>query len=227
MFRPIKYSWKDFSNRFGDYVGEFGLYDLNEITKECTYVKKKILGKYKVIFNHKPNKNTTYMLKLASQNANDKEMEVINYVKPLVKQYDYYNLIIRIQTNPWRFAPHFDAMDQIAYALHGEKRWLLWNVNFSSSIEALKFRDDINNLNYEQLEMYLNKKNIKYIKKILKPHESFYIKHGTWHYVENINKTRGCIMLNVHLKIISKKFDDEFKILWPIQHKRCVNNMYY
>lgn len=227
VFRPKKYSWNDFSNRFRDYTGEFGLYDLNKKTEECTYVTKKVTDKYNVIFNNKSNENITYMLKLASNNANDKEMDLINYVKPLVEQYDYANLIIRIQTNPWRFAPHFDAMDQIAYELHGEKKWLLWKVDFNSPAQALAFRDDINNLNYEQLQMYLDKKNIKYIKKILKPHESLYIKRGTWHYVENINKTRGCIMLNVHLKIVSKKIDDEFKILWPIQHTRCENNTYY
>jgi hypothetical protein len=227
LTRPVKYSWSDFSNRFGEYVGEFGLYDLKKHTTECTYPDRKITDKYNVLFNHKNNDTITYMLKLASLNAKGKENDIIEYIKPLVKKYEYNNLIVRIQTNPWRNAPHFDAMDQVAYMLDGEKRWLFWNVDFKDTSEALSFRDDINNLDYEQMELYLQTKNIPYEKKRMKPLDTFFITRGTWHYVENINKTVGCIMLNVHLKKESEHIDKKFKELWPIQHERCMNNTYY
>lgn len=227
LTRPRKYSWEDFSSRFGRYTGEFGLYDLKKWTEECTYPSKKITDTYDVIFKHEPNEDTTYMLKVAALNATGGELDIINYVRPLVEKYDYKNIIVRIQTNPWRNAPHFDAMDQVAYMLDGEKRWLFWNVEFKDTSEALSFRDDINNLDYEQMELYLQTKNIPYEKKRMRPHDRFFITRGTWHYVENIQKTRGCIMINVHLKQESEYIDQKFKEMWPIQHERCMNNTYY
>tara|TARA_B110000902_G_scaffold217147_1_gene250225 strand:- start:89 stop:817 length:729 start_codon:yes stop_codon:yes gene_type:complete len=227
IYTPRKYSWDDFSNRFGNHVGKFGVYDLNSKTVESTYVTKHITDRYDTLFNCKRDENITYMLKLASENATAEEMKIIQYIKPLIQEYEHNNLIIRIQTNPWRYAPHFDAMDQITYMLHGEKKWIMWNVDFEKSSDAISFRDDINNLNYEQLELYLKRNNIIYLKKIQKPHESIFIKRDTWHYVENINKTKGCIMLNVHHPYYSSQINEKFKILWPTQFKRCLANQYY
>tara|TARA_R110001606_G_scaffold301332_1_gene448998 strand:+ start:1345 stop:2079 length:735 start_codon:yes stop_codon:yes gene_type:complete len=225
--RPVKYSWEDFSKKFGNCTGEFGVYDLTKKTEECTYVDKKITNKYDTIFKTCKTDNITYMAKIASSAASGCEVDILNYVKPISDNYEFDNLIIRIQTNPWRYAPHFDAMNQVAYMLSGTKRWLLWNIDFNDNEEAITFRDDVNNLNFEQLQTYLKNKKIPYETKIMKPHDSLYIKYGTWHYVENVNTTRGCIMLNLHLKNWSNEIDEKFAKLWPTQHKRCGNNEYY
>jgi hypothetical protein len=34
-------------------------------------------------------------------------------------------------------------------------------------------------------------------------------------------------MLNLHSKNSSYEIDEKFANVWPIQHKRCVNNEYY
>lgn len=44
----------------------------------------------------------------------------------------------------------------------------------------------------------------------MKPHDSLFIKYGTWHYVENVNTTKGCITLNLHSKNISYEIDEKF-----------------
>ena len=120
-----KYSWEDFSNKFGNHVGEFGVYDLNKNTEECTYPDHKIIGTYDTIFNSQKSGNTTYMLKIAKSNATGAELDILNYVKPITDKYDHDNVIVRIQTNPWRYAPHFDSMNQLAYMLSGTKKWIL------------------------------------------------------------------------------------------------------
>ena len=61
----------------------------------------------------------------------------------------------------------------------------------------------------------------------MKPYDTLHIKYGTWHYVENDNMTKGSIMLNVHFKDASVKFDEDFRHIWPTQHKRCRNNTFY
>ena len=225
--QPVKYSWEDFSKKFGNCTGEFGVYDLTKKTEECTYVDKKITDKYDTIFKVSKTDNITYMAKIASQNAKGCELDILNYVKPISDNYEFNNLIIRIQTNPWRYAPHFDAMDQVAYMLSGKKRWLLWNIDFDNIKDAITFRDDVNNLNFEQLQTYLKNRKIPYETIIMKPHDSLFIKYGTWHYVENVNTTKGCIMLNLHSKNVSYEIDEKFFNLWPTQHKRCMNNEYY
>lgn len=225
--RVNKYSWDDFSKRFGNCVGEFGVYDLTEKTTESTYPSKKIIDRYDTIFKSKIPKDTTYMLKIAKSNARDCELDILNYVKPITDKYDHDNIILRIQTNPWRYAPHFDSMNQIAYMLSGTKKWILWNIDFENSDEAQKFLQDINNLNFEEMKTYLTNKGISYETKLMKPHDSLYIKHGTWHYVENVNTTRGSIMLNLHMKNWSREIDNNFRKLWPTQHERCKNNQFY
>jgi hypothetical protein len=225
--RHRKYSWEDFSNKFGNHVGEFGVYNLDKDTEESTYPDRKITGSYDTIFKSQKVGNTTYMLKIAESNATGAELDILNYVKPITDKYDHDNVIIRIQTNPWRCAPHFDAMNQLAYMLSGTKKWILWNVEFEDYKETLKFRDDINNLNFEQLQSYLTKRGISYETKVMKPYDTLYIKYGTWHYVENDNTTKGSIMLNIYLKNVSVKFDEDFMHLWPTQYKRCRNNQFY
>ena len=225
--RHRKYSWEDFSNKFGNRVGEFGVYNLDKDTEECTYPDRKITESYDTIFKSQKVGNTTYMLKIAKSNATGAELDILNYVKPITDKYDHDNVIIRIQTNPWRYAPHFDAMNQLAYMLSGTKKWILWNVEFEDYKETLKFRDDINNLNFEQLQSYLTKRGISYETKVMKPYDTLYIKYGTWHYVENDNTTKGSIMLNVHFKDASVKFDEDFRHIWPTQYKRCRNNTFY
>ena len=225
--RVKKYSWEDFSKRFGNCVGEFGVYDLTEKTIESTYPSKKIIDIYDTIFKTKIPKDTTYMLKIAKSNARGCELDILNYVKPITDTYDHDNIIVRIQTNPWRYAPHFDAMNQIAYMLSGTKKWILWNIDFENNDEAQKFLQDINNLNFEEMKTYLTDKGISYETKLMKPHDSLYIKNGTWHYVENVNTTRGSIMLNLHMKNWSRETGDNFRKLWPTQHERCKNNQFY
>ena len=225
--RPTKYSWEDFSNKFGNYIGEFGVYDLTKKTEECTYVDKKITDRYDTIFKVRKTDDITYMAKIASQNAKGTDLDILNYVKPIADKYEHNNLIIRIQTNPWRNAPHFDAMNQVAYMLSGTKRWLLWNVDFDNTKDAITFRDDVNNLNFNQIQTYLENKKIPFEYKIMKPHDSLHIKYGVWHYVENVNTTKGCIMLNLHSKIMSEQAEKKFAELWPTQYTRCKNNQFY
>ncbi len=55
-------------------------------------------------------------------------------------------------------------------------------------------------------------------------HDSLFIKGGVWHYVENVNTTRGCIMLNLHGYNWSRELDYNFGDLWPEQSERCKNN---
>ena len=227
LVRPKKYSWSDFSRKFKDCMGEFGVYDLTKKTIESTYVDKKIIDTYDTIFTRKIPENVTYMLKISESNASGCELDILNYVKPITDKYNASNIIVRIQTNPWRHAPHFDAFDQTAYMLSGMKKWILWDVDFINKDEALTFRDDINNLNSEQLKTYLTNRGIPYETKLMKPHDSLYIKRGRWHYVENVNTTRGCIMLNLHTNIASHELDNTFGDLWPEQQKRCKNNQFY
>lgn len=227
LSRSKKYSWEDFSNRFGNCTGEIGVYDLTEKTIESTYPSKKIIDTYDTIFKTKIPKDTTYMLKIAKSNAMGCELDILNYVKPITDKYKNSNILLRIQTNPWRYAPHFDSFDQTAYMLSGTKKWILWNADFKSKDEALSFRDDVNNLNFEQMKVYLTNKGISYETKIMKPHDSLFIKGGVWHYVENVNTTRGCIMLNLHGYNWSRELDYNFGDLWPEQSERCKNNQFY
>jgi hypothetical protein len=111
--------------------------------------------------------------------------------------------------------------------LSGTKRWLLWNVDFDNTEDAITFRDDVNNLNFNQLQTYLENKKIPFEYKITKPHDSLHIKYGVWHYVENVNTTKGCIMLNLHSKIMSEEVEKNFSKLWPTQYTRCKNNQFY
>lgn len=225
--RSKKYSWEDFSNRFRNCTGQIGVYDLTKKTIESTYAERKIKDKYNTVFNSKIPENTTYMVKIAKSNAIGCELDILNYVKPITEKYETDNIIVRIQTNPWRYAPHFDSVDQVAYMLHGTKRWILWNVDFKNDNEAQSFLQDINNLNFEQMKTYLTNRGISYETKTMKPHDSLYIKYGTWHYVENVNTTKGAIMLNLHMKKFDVETDYKFKKLWPTQHKRCTNNQFY
>lgn len=225
--RSKKYSWDDFSNRFRNCTGQIGVYDLTKKTIESTYAERKIKDKYNTVFNSKIPENTTYMVKIAKSNAIGCELDILNYVKPITEKYETDNIIVRIQTNPWRYAPHFDSMNQVAYMLYGTKKWIIWNVDFKNDNEAQSFLQDINNLNFEQMKTYLTNRGISYETKTLKPHDSLYIKYGTWHYVENVNTTRGTIMLNLHMKNFDFETDYKFKKLWPTQHKRCINNQFY
>jgi len=227
LMRPKRYSWNDLSKRFKDCSGEFGVYDLKKKITESTYVDKKIIDTYDTIFNRKIPENTSYMLKISKSNATGCELDILNYVKPITDKYNASNIILRIQTNPWKHAPHFDSFDQVAHMLSGAKKWILWNVDFKSKDEALSFRDDVNNLNFEQLKTYLMNRGIPYETKTMKPHDSLFIKRGVWHYVENVNSTRGCIMLNLHTNNWTRELDDTFGDLWPEQRERCKNNQFY
>ena len=222
--RSKKYSWEDFSNRFGNCTGEMGIYDITKKLIESSYEERTIIDKYNTIFNSKIPENTSYMLKISKSNAKGCDLNILNYVKPITDKFETRNITIRIQTNPWRYAPHFDSQDQIAYMLHGTKKWITWNVDFKNDNEAQSFVQDINNLNFEQMKMYLTNRGISYETKTLKPHDQLYIKYGTWHYVENINTTRGTIMLNLYIKNYDSETDYKFKKLWPTQHERCRNN---
>lgn len=226
--RLKKYSWYDFSRKFGNCNGEFGVYNLTKKTEECTYADKKIIDKYDTVFKTEIDKDTSYMIKISSSNAKGCEIDMLNYVKPITDKYDTQSVTLRIQTNPWRYAPHYDTINQIAHMLHGTKKWILWNTHFKNIDETKKFLHDINNLNYEDMKIYLKNREIQYETKIMRPGDSLYIKCGTWHYVENVNTTRGCIMLNLELESDTLySLEENFKKLWPIQYTKYVNNEFY
>jgi hypothetical protein len=220
--RTRKYSWEDFSKRFGTCVGEFGVYDTHKKTSEAL----KITGMYNTFFKKPRPEGKTYMLKIAETNAKGPEKKILEYVKPLTQGYEYYNVIVRIQTNPWRMVPHFDSMNQIVRVLSGSKRWLLWD-RMDVNGDEDTFLKDINHLDFKDMQAYLDTHKIPYKTKVTKVGHVFNIPFGTWHYVENINTTKGCIMINMHMKNFDRETDKRFNKLWPIQHARCMNNTFY
>lgn len=214
--RHRKYSWEDFSKKFRNQVGEIKIYNHKQLDEEQNFGTTKIKSKYKNIFDNK--NGLPKMVKIAEDNCNQEEMKLIDYCRPLSHGYKKYGgLTLRIQTSPWLYNSHFDAMDQVVITLHGHKRWLFFYLDeqCQTTEEENKYMKMLAGKTIDEaVNEVLKPNNIKYTIKDTKNGDYIDIPKGLYHLTES-NEKDGCIILNIKTSEEEPELTKKFYQLWP------------
>jgi len=214
------YTWEDFSRKFGHLSGEIAVYDFSVPEDQHTAPVKKIVTTYETLFNADTPK-FSYMLKTS-------DSPLTKYIQPLTDEYDnVHDILLRIQTNPWRFSTHFDTYDQTILMLDGAKRWIFFRKTFETIEEEKSFVKHVNGMKFEQLESYLKSKNIPYHLKTTRGGDRFFIPKGMYHAVENVNEGKGTIFANIIHEGFVQNLDERFREIWPIVSDNCDKGVFY
>lgn len=223
--KPGKYSWKDFNKRFGYIRGPVTFYDLSQcVDDEQNYKSHRENITYSKLLNKEHREeNSTGMIKIVESKCTPSEMKLINYVKPVIKNSNNADTMLRIQTSPWLYSAHFDCFDQFVYMLYGSKKWLIFNITFDDMEEEKRFIISIANKSIKEVSVILNSKNISYETRITKPGDTLFIPEGVYHLVESIGRG-GTIMANSRVdKPEDKNLIEKFYYLWPVWFNRKYN----
>lgn len=181
------------SKLFKNLTYEIGVYDFTQPVVENTAPIKTMYTSLSTLFSRGSSKYS-YMLKL----SNEMKSPIMDHVLPLTKEFENVEkVLVRIQTNPWRYSTHFDTYDQSIIMLDGFKRWIFFRKEFDSIEEEKNFIQHVNGLHFENLKNFLKSKQIPYHLKISKPGDRFFIPGGMYHAIENVNQGQGTIFLNV------------------------------
>jgi hypothetical protein len=216
----MKYTWWDFSKRFGHLSGEIAVYDFTCPEVEHTAPVNKIVTTYDTLFNADTSK-FSYMLKTSNSS-------LTRYIQPLTDGYKGVSeVLLRIQTNPWRYSTHFDTYDQTIIMLDGVKRWIFFRKTFETIEDEKSFVKHVNGMNFEKLQSYLKSRNIPYYLKTSHEGDTFFIPKGMYHAVENVNQGKGTIFANVIYEGGDSHLDDRFTKLWPVVTNNCDKGVFY
>jgi hypothetical protein len=214
------YSWEDFSNRFGHLSGEIAVYNFSVPEVEHTAPIKKLKTTYDTVFNSNTS-SVSYMLKTSNSLLTE-------YVSPLVEKYKNVDeIVLRVQTNPWRYSTHFDTYDQTIVMLDGVKRWIFFRKTFETLEEEIRFVKHVNGMTFENLQSYLNLQTISYHLNTSRGGDIFFIPMGMYHAVENVNEGPGTIFINVIHHGFDSELEDTFTKLWPTVAKNCDKGVFY
>ena len=219
----IRYSWGYMSKLFNHLEYELGVYDFSKPIVENTEPIRTIQTSLKTLFFRNTSK-FSYMLKLSNKNPSPIWDHVIGLTKDF-KNVD--EVLIRIQTNPWKYSTHFDTYDQTILMLDGFKRWIFFRTQFDSVEEEKKFIQFVNALQFGNLKNFLKSKQIPYHLKISKPGDQFFIPRGMYHAIENVNQGSGTIFLNVIHSGEDQDLNERFSYIWPTVTNKCEEGVYY
>lgn len=215
-----QYSWEYMSKLFSHLECELGVYDFSKPIIENTQPIGTIQTSLKNLF-HPKSSHLSYMLKTSST-------PIMDHVLPLTEHFENVDeVIIRIQTNPWRYSTHFDTYDQSIIMLDGYKQWIFFRTQFDSVEEEKKFIQHVNGLQFENLKNFLKSKQIPHHLKISKPGDQFFIPQGMYHAIENVNQGRGTIFLNVIHNGEDHDINERFSYIWPTVTSKCEEGVYY
>jgi|AACY02.14.fsa_nt_gi hypothetical protein len=134
-----------------------------------------------------------------------------------VKDEHYYPMHARFQKGPWQYHAHFDSMDQMCHIIHGNKKWVLFDIHFKSFEEEEKFMKHVLYMSMKELTQYLNHIGVIYKIIITKPGDSLYIKAGTYHAVEGEGNH---IMVNEYLSKSYPELESVFARIWKVWYNR-------
>jgi len=215
--KPGKYSWKDFNKHFGDIMGYTTFYDLTrQVDDEQNYKSRRQYIPYSRLLNKEHREeNSTGMIKIVESKCTQNEMKLINYVKPVIKNSNSSETMLRIQTSPWIYSAHFDCFDQFVYMLYGSKKWLLFNLTFDDIDEEKGFIMSIANKSIKEVSEILNSNNISYETRTTKPGDTFFLPEGVYHLVESSGPGGTIMVTSVTDKPQNKQLLEKFKYLWP------------
>jgi len=212
-----KYSWKEFNKHFGDLGGHVTFYDLTQqVDDEQNYKSYREYIPYSKLLNKEHREeNYTGMIKIVESKCTPSEMKLINYVKPVIKNSNSSETMLRIQTSPWLYSTHFDCFDQFVYMLYGTKKWLLFNLTFDDIEEEKRFLISIANKSIKEVSEILNSNDISYETRITKPGDTFFLPEGVYHLVESGGLDGTIMVTSVTDKPQNKQLVEKFEYLWP------------
>ena len=223
-----KYSWKDFTAKFGKCRGKFAVYDLKTTLGKSTDFSYITIDNYSKFLDSNVSKHTTYMLKISDTNAEGCEKDILQYLSPIYKdKNNVERVMLRVQKNPWSHTAHFDSYCQEVIMLHGKKKWILFNPKFDDIDDERKFVAVCEEKKFSELENYLSSQGIPYEIKITYPGKNLYIPKGIYHATENLNIGKGTIFLNIVTLDHCDFLHDKFSIIWPEYGKRVDENFFY
>ena len=219
----LRYSWDYMSRRFKNLVCDIGVYDFSKPIIENTEPVGTIKTSLKTLFFGDTSK-FSYMLKL----SNRTQSPILDHVIGLTKDFENVDeVLIRIQTNPWRYSTHFDTYDQTILMLDGFKRWIFFRTQFDSVEDEKNFIQFVNGLQFGNLKNFLKSKKIPYHLKISKPGDQFFIPRGMYHAIENVNQGRGTIFINIIHTGEDDDINERFSYIWPTVTSKCEEGVYY
>lgn len=218
-----RYSWDYMSKRFNHLEYDLGVYDFSKPIIENTSPIGIIRTSLKTLFSH-DGKGSSYMLKT----SNKIKSPLMDHVMPLTTGFENVDeVLLRIQTNPWKYSTHFDTYDQHILMLYGIKRWILFKTRFDSVEDEKKYIANINGLQFENLKNVLQSKNIPHHIHTTKPGDCFFIPRGMYHATENVHHGEGTLFLNVVHTGEDHALNERFAHIWPTVTSTCEAGAYY
>ena len=107
------------------------------------------------------------------------------------------DVMLRMGSCPQRILPHFDSVDNYLLQLVGSKHVLLFDFDVDK-VNKVEFMKDVQYLKMEDLKKELDRREITYLEKVVKPNQFVHIKPGKFHYIENVETTGHTASLNLY-----------------------------
>ena len=213
-----KYSWDDLAAKFSSGVGTVKHYDIGRYDDEQNVACVHVVERYRNLFQCPDGE--TRQIKIIEALANEDDMQIIDYVRPLADPYSCVEsgLVIRMQKGPWTHHAHFDAFNQHVLTLHGSKKWLLFDLDLGESKykEELAFIHSTTGVPIDDIvEKHLKPNGIPYQIKTTHTGSALFIPRGRYHVTQNVGSDDRCIILNVHAEHADPRLLKKFQTFWP------------
>ena len=174
-------------------------------------------------------RNVIARIQSSSDELVDLRLTDTNILRPLGFRVPHEEILLRFQSPSYHAGLHYDCGNQEVTQVMGQKRWLLFDLDFDSSEEELAFAKRWWPYErFDALQSALEKMNVSYDVVTTSPGDILRIPMGRWHQTEGVPEQGMSVIYNRELggndPVERARRMKRFDRMFPKQAQACHEN---